>query len=471
MTIRKQFTILILAIITIPLLCAIFILTYEYTTNPERQLLHGARKFVKPHLLHISEEEWLTLHKELHKAPPDIEVSIVVLGNDYISIAYSTIKELHTNTKITQQRLFDFMQSTTGKYLYQFDAYDFKSTDQKVALISKQKKDKTRSSHMNVAHYVLISLVFFALTVIFIIISLSQTIFSSISDLEKSASRILSDTLEDSLDASFGKILESNLEHAHAEMGENEITLLFNHFKKIHKELLRAQKNRFNFIMGMSHDLRTPIAVIKGYIEAIQENVIYDKDELQDAFRIIESKTDLLESRIDTLLNFVKLENTHTKKTMTIENICELLKDFFKNVSSIGNVLNRNVIQNFAIEKETRVRMDKALFHRALENIFYNAIRYSKDGSTIFVKAEEINASIHISIKDEGIGIDEKDKKNIFLPLFRASHERSEEGMGIGLSVVKSIVDAHNWKIKVDSQKGVGTTFTIIIPLEHDLNN
>ena len=115
--------------------------------------------------------------------------------------------------------------------------------------------------------------------------------------------------------------------------------------------------------------------------------------------------------------------------------------------------------------------MDRQLFSRALENLLSNAIRYSKDGDEIAISATETEDACVINVSDTGIGIAQKDLNHIFDMFYRATDSRREEGMGIGLSVVKSIVDTHGWTIGVRSKAGKGSTFTIRIPkkAEHDV--
>ena len=108
--------------------------------------------------------------------------------------------------------------------------------------------------------------------------------------------------------------------------------------------------------------------------------------------------------------------------------------------------------------------MDKQLFSRALENLLSNAIRYSKAGDEIAISASETSDAYIVSVSDTGIGIAEKELDHIFDMFYRATDSRREEGMGIGLSVVKSIVDTHGWTIGVASEAGKGSTFTITIP-------
>jgi len=129
-----------------------------------------------------------------------------------------------------------------------------------------------------------------------------------------------------------------------------------------------------------------------------------------------------------------------------------------------GAVFKRKITSDITLSPECKVPMDRQLFSRALENLLSNAIRYSKDGDEIAISATETKDAYVVSIRDTGIGIAEKDLDHIFDIFYRATDSRREEGMGIGLSVVKSIVDTHGWTIGVVSESGKGSTFTITIP-------
>jgi len=129
-----------------------------------------------------------------------------------------------------------------------------------------------------------------------------------------------------------------------------------------------------------------------------------------------------------------------------------------------GTIFKRNVKTSINISTETKIAFDKDLLYRALENLYSNALRYTEDGATIYLNAEESASEIRLTIEDTGIGIDQKDVQYIFDMFYRATNSRREAGFGIGLNVVKNIIETHGWKIDVKSQKGVGTSFIIVIP-------
>ena len=141
-----------------------------------------------------------------------------------------------------------------------------------------------------------------------------------------------------------------------------------------------------------------------------------------------------------------------------------MLQEFAESCKNSGTIFNRNVKTEIQVSPDTQIMLNKELVLRALDNLYSNAQRYTKDKNVIIIKANETESEIKISIEDTGIGINEKDIQFIFDIFYRASNSRNEPGYGIGLSVVKNIIDSHGWKIDVKSQVGVGTNFTITIP-------
>lgn len=222
--------------------------------------------------------------------------------------------------------------------------------------------------------------------------------------------------------------------------------------------------------MGISHDLRTPVAVIKGYSEAISDGVITSPQEISKSLEIIEGRTAQLSEMIDSLINYMKLNDYEMRQKLTPGSISQIIKDFAKSSALVGNVFKRNIISNINIPDNIQVPLNEQLVYRSFENLFSNSLRYTKDNDTIEINSYlNTDNSIILEIKDTGIGIEEKDLRNIFDLFYRGSNSRREEGMGIGLSVVKNIMDTHGWTISVESEIGKGTCFSISIPTEQTI--
>ena len=264
-----------------------------------------------------------------------------------------------------------------------------------------------------------------------------------------------------------GKIEEQIIDTNSCEK-QNEFVCILHSLELMRCELLEIQERKNRFIMGISHDLRTPVAVIKGYSEAIQDDVISDKEEIKKTIELIDQKATQLEGMIDTLINFMKLNNTEMKENLVSNSITKLIKDFAKYAEVTGTIFKRKVKVDIQLDKDVETPLNTQLVQRSFENLFSNAVRYTRENDLIEIIAHFKNTTrknqIIFQIKDSGYGIDKKDLDYIFDLFYRGTNSRQEEGMGIGLAVVKSIMDTHGWDISVDSQKDVGTCFTIKIP-------
>ena len=454
MTIRRQFYFLIAIIIVIPLLCAAFIPVYHYLSSPERILIRSYREMRSNEELQLSEDDWNELYSQLRRLPPDMEVALISF-TDTETIFLSSIPELKVGGNLTQQYLWNLIGTTSNKYFYQFASPNFNDSSSAFLILSRARRDeKYRKKSIDFVLYLVYILLGFVGITLIAIAHISRTIFSSITILEQRTQRIADGDLSVSLAGDPKKIKQKS----------NEIISLTESLDKMRRSLLESQERRTRFIMGISHDLRTPVAVIKGYTEAISDDVVTDPEEIKKSLEIITTKTNQLEGMIDTLINFVKLDNADWRQDLIPQSVYDVVEEFAKGAVMTGTVFKRKVTSTVNISPELKVPMDKQLFSRALENIFSNAIRYSKEGDSVVITGTEKADSCVISVSDTGIGIAEKDREHIFDMFYRGTNSRREEGMGIGLTVVKSIVDTHGWTIDVQSELGKGTTFIITIP-------
>ena len=188
---------------------------------------------------------------------------------------------------------------------------------------------------------------------------------------------------------------------------------------------------------------------------------------VKKSLAIIHTKADLLEGMINDLINYVKLNNTDWRQTLGEEDLYTVISEFTQGAQAAGDVYNRKISTKINLESGIKVQMDKKLFGRAVENILSNALRYTKEGDSIFIKAWHDEEKASLSIGDTGKGIAQKDLEHIWDLFYRGTSSRRESGFGIGLSVVKTIIDTHGWSIKVESEEDKGSVFTIEIPLKN----
>ena len=464
MKIRTQLKLLIIFMAVMPFFCAISIPVYHYFSSPQRFLLKGYKAIRAMNEIDFTDDDWDDLKKQLETIPPNVQT--MVYYNSCIIL--SSIQELKPGTPMTPLELFEFIRSTSDIYDYQMQTPQLNRNRKndhimednpafvKFLVISRSKVPGTgeRRHPRNYFLLAFLILVTFEISCAIFLINLSQTIASSITLLEESTQKIAAGELD------------TKIETPKQASQSNEITSLTESLEKMRKSLKEDQERKSKFIMGISHDLRTPVALIKGYTEAITDGVVNDMDSVKKSLSIIHSKADQLESMINDLINYVKLNNTDWRQTLEYVAVEPVLKEFASSACVTAEVYKRTILTAININSETKIRMDKNLFNRALENIFSNALRYTSDGDTISITADQSTGSVMVSISDTGTGISEKDLEHIYDIFYRGSNSRREGSMGIGLSVVKTIIDTHGWKIDVQSKLQEGTTFTITIPVK-----
>ncbi len=246
----------------------------------------------------------------------------------------------------------------------------------------------------------------------------------------------------------------------------SETNQILQNLEAMRISLIEAQNQTTKFIMGISHDIRTPLAIIKGYTEALSDNILSSPEEKKNALNLISEKTQQLEGITESLIDFMRMEKKELREHFEPINVYEFLNYFAKSCTLTLSLYNRNFSYNINIPENYCTKANRTLSLRALDNLFSNAIRYTNDGDSICLNAELTDQGIIIKLSDTGIGIDKKELDYIFNIFYRGSNATYENGLGVGLAVVQNITQTHGWKINCESEKDQGTCFTITIPLE-----
>lgn len=415
--------------------------------------MRGSEEIQKINYSNIPEEDRNNFKKSLKLLPMNVEAIVLSLSSR--EVLYSTMDEIQAGQLMKKGEVWSFATDTSDTYFYQFTQIPSKQSD--TLLITRVPQNKVPNERTTrTILKVLFAIIIITLFSLILITYISRNIFIGLKKIEKTS----------------GQLAEGNLNKPitteNSILSQNEFSTIMNSLEKMRCELMEIQASKNRFITGISHDLRTPVAVIKGYSEAVMDNVISDKAEIQKTMELIEQKTTQLEEMINTLLNYMKLNNTEIKEKLVKHSITKLIGDFAKYSEVTGKVFKRNVQSNIQLDKDIIIPLNEQLVHRSFENLLSNALRYTKENDLIEINAyttEKNNKKeIVFEIKDSGYGIEKKDLDYIFDIFYRGSNSRQEEGMGIGLAVVKSIVETHGWKISVTSKKDEGTCFTIKIP-------
>ena len=454
MNIKKQFVLLSLLIISIPILCYSFIIIHTYIHSPNRFLNKGSISNLKTELPQLSEAEIKNLGLSIKMLPRKVE-AVIFRTTDH-KIIYSSMPDIPVGTIMNHDEFWDFTAKTSDKYFYQFSKVPSAGSD--IILLTRLPLERVETERRT-KYYLKVLFVIILITAVCLtlIILIAKKIFKGLKTIEKSSKQLSEGHLENSLSP---EVSPSKI---------NEFTNILNCLEKMRCELLEMHTRKNRFVMGISHDLRTPVSIIKGYSEAIMDKVITGEDEIHNSMELIEHKATQLEEMIDTLINYMKFNDSEIKEKLIPASITTLIKNYAKYVEITCKVFKRNVKTDIQLPKEDIIiPLNEQLIHRSFENLLSNAIRYTKENDLIeivsYIKAVENQNFIILQVKDTGPGIDKKDMDYIFDTFYRGTNSRKEEGMGIGLSVVKSIMDTHGWTISVQSQKKKGTCFTIKIP-------
>ena len=243
--------------------------------------------------------------------------------------------------------------------------------------------------------------------------------------------------------------------------GEDEVSRLGETFDAMADAIEKDRMMERRLTTDVAHELRTPLMAIQATIEAIVDGV-FEPDE--ERLGTIDSEVQRLSRLVDALLKLSRLENRKIPMNKTRLDLGELLTDIIGTHEAYVRESGLDLI--FEAEEGVEVFGDADMLRQATANLISNAVRYTPEGS-ITVRVERGETMASISVADTGIGLTPEECKMVFSRFWRgdAGRNRAQGGLGIGLSVVKEIVDRHNGWVRVEGEKGVGATFTIFIPL------
>lgn len=237
---------------------------------------------------------------------------------------------------------------------------------------------------------------------------------------------------------------------------------------KSSKESERFEKMRQNFIANISHELRTPITVIRGSIEAICDGVISNPEQLKDYNEQILSDSIHLQRLVNDLIDLTKLQNTDFSIDKSTINLFEIINDAVRSMKQIST--KKGVKINFSAENA--IEEDRYLFvgdyqriRQMIIIVLDNAIKFSNENQKVDILLKKENKKYELKICDSGRGIDPENIGEIFNRYHKSNTEENKNGMGLGLAIAKEIALRHNIEIFVKSVPNIKTVFTFLIPL------
>jgi len=232
--------------------------------------------------------------------------------------------------------------------------------------------------------------------------------------------------------------------------------------KKIEIDELRTQeKFRRDFLSNISHEFKTPLFAIQGYIEAIQDDEFEDLDMAKDFLTKASRNVDRLSYLIKDLDEISKLETGEMAINYTKFKINDLIKEVFESMEMKAKQHNIKLIFKQKYDEPIPVYADREKMVQVLINLIDNSLKYGKEGGSTSISLFELHDQVLVEVTDDGIGIEEKFLPRLFERFFRTDTSRSRQigGSGLGLAIVKHIVEAHQQTINVRSTEGLGSTF------------
>jgi two-component system phosphate regulon sensor histidine kinase PhoR len=231
-------------------------------------------------------------------------------------------------------------------------------------------------------------------------------------------------------------------------------------------QLRRLEDMRREFVANVSHEIKTPLTAIKGFVETLHHNIVDTPEEARRFLGIISKHVERLNTIIEDLLMLSRIENEGERGDIRRENT--RLHDILCDAAQIcrPQADEKRIRIEIAGDEELAAMVDPVLLEQAVVNLLDNAVKYSNPEKPVRVLARTADHEIQIQVQDHGIGIEKKHLPRLFERFYRVDKARSRAlgGTGLGLAIVKHIAQAHGGHVAVESRPGEGSRFTIHLP-------
>jgi two-component system phosphate regulon sensor histidine kinase PhoR len=233
-------------------------------------------------------------------------------------------------------------------------------------------------------------------------------------------------------------------------------------------QLRRLENMRRDFAASVSHEIKTPLTAIKGFVETLCTGDLDDREETRRFLTIIDKHVNRLATIIDDLMQLSRIEHDDEIQQIGLE--CCRIENVIK--TAIGlcaeNIHGKGIDVQFSCEPDLNGCFDATLLEQAAVNLLDNAIKYSPEKSAIHIEALSVDDELQIRFEDQGVGIAKKHLPRLFERFYRVDKARSRKlgGTGLGLAIVKHIAQAHGGSVSVKSELAKGSTFTLHLPIQ-----
>lgn len=273
--------------------------------------------------------------------------------------------------------------------------------------------------------------------------------------------RSIADGIQDIARGQYNKRLKFKASYELAQI-QDDFNTMAEKLERIKKEKQHLEENKQRMLVDLSHDLKTPITTIRGYIEAMELGLINEDDRRQRVLRLISDKVELLSILIDDIFALSKLDSPQYPFNFQLADIAEFTREIAAEYYEV--FAKKNFIFQYDIPKgEINFPFNYTWLYRAISNILSNALKYNPPGTTVRLKLSTTIKGIEMYIQDDGVGIPLAIKDNIFDAFVRGDQSRkSDGGTGLGLAIAKQVIEKHGGTITLTSNGG--TNFILFLP-------
>ncbi|MEJ5357822.1 MAG: ATP-binding protein [Desulfobacterales bacterium] len=230
--------------------------------------------------------------------------------------------------------------------------------------------------------------------------------------------------------------------------------------------LRRLEEVRRDFVANVSHEIKTPLTAIQGFVETLQQHGTGDPEETARFLRIIARHANRLNAIVDDLLLLSRIENEGERGELTLQTV--RLRELFQGAAQVcrPKAEARRIDIAVAVDPQLTLEADPVLLEQAVVNLLDNAIKYSDPGQPVQLRGRSSGTAVIIEVQDQGIGIEKKHLPRLFERFYRVdkARSRSQGGTGLGLAIVKHIAQAHGGRVTVESRVGEGSLFRLELP-------
>jgi signal transduction histidine kinase len=242
--------------------------------------------------------------------------------------------------------------------------------------------------------------------------------------------------------------------------------------KKVQVQTIRSEAARKSLLSSISHDIRTPLTSIIGYVEALKDDIAVSEQEREEYLEIISRKAAALKELIEDIFQMAKLDADEIPLRLEPLDLAELAREAL--IECLPQLMRHQMEPVVQIpEQSCFVQADRLSILRTLSNLLKNAMQYGREGQIVGIELIERPTEYRLLIWDRGAGIAQEDLPHVFERMYRADRSRGLHtgGSGLGLAIAKALVEKHSGEIWVESIPGDRTTFGFSIPKAHHLRN